>query len=367
MGEALEAAGAERNLTALALHFTRAAGSQDAEKAIEYARRAGAQATAMLAHEEATEHYTRALEVLERFISGDEARRCELLILLGEAHVRAGDRPLAWETFREAAALAGRLGDSASLARAATGASSRYIQPPGVVDEELIQMLRQALAMTAGERTVARVRLLARLCGPLYYSPWRDEMAALAAEATSLAAELGDPESRALAAAARRRAFWGPEQLEQRLSDATELLTYAREAGDLELALQGHAWLVLDLLEQGDADAVDVQIRAFTEGAQRLRQPLYLWQAAVWRTMRALLSGRLEQADRLATDALAAGSTGEAVAAAQYYAIQLLAIRREQGRMAELEQPAREMVTYNPDRPGMAGRRRDAAVGIRPL
>ncbi len=351
VGEALESTGGDRNLTALALHFTRAAGSQDAEKAIEYARRAGAQATTMLAHEEAADHYQRALEVLERFRSGDEARRCELLILLGEAHVRAGDRPLAWETFRDAAALAARLGDSTSLARAATGASSRYIQPPGVIDVELIEMLRRALAMTAGERTVARVRLLAALCGPLYYSPWREEMAALATEATAIADELGEPEARALAAAARRRAFWGPAHLEQRLSDATELLTLGRDAGDSELVLQGHAWLVLDLLERGDADAVDAQIEAFTEGAQRLRQPLYLWQAAVWRTMRALLAGRLEQADRLATEALAAGSIGESVAAAQYYAIQLLAIRREQGRMAELEQPAREMVGSNPDRP----------------
>ena len=34
--------------------------------------------------------------------------------------------------------------------------------------------------------------------------------------------------------------------------------------------------------------------------------------------------------------------------APQYYAMQLLAIRREQGRMAELEQPAREMIAPQP-------------------
>ncbi len=95
--------------------------------------------------------------MLERFSPTPIALRCELLILLGEAQVRAGERPLAWETFREAAAIAVRLGDSARLARAAIGASSRYIQPPGVVDEELIAMLERALAMTAGERTVVRV------------------------------------------------------------------------------------------------------------------------------------------------------------------------------------------------------------------
>src|SRR5207249_4066645 len=71
VGEALEAAGddppAGRHLAALAHHFTRAAGAQDVERAVAYAREAGAQASALLAHEEAAEHYARALEVLERF------------------------------------------------------------------------------------------------------------------------------------------------------------------------------------------------------------------------------------------------------------------------------------------------------------
>ena len=68
--------------------------------------------------------------------------------------------------------------------------------------------------MTADERTVTRVRLLARLCGALYFSDRRDRMAALSAEATEIAAELDDPQATALAAAARRRAYWGPENLE---------------------------------------------------------------------------------------------------------------------------------------------------------
>jgi DNA-binding SARP family transcriptional activator len=351
VGEVLEEGGEDRYLTALALHFTRAASPQDAEKAIEYAGRAGEQATSMLAHEEAVEHYVRALEVQGHFAPDALERRCELLLLLGEARVRAGERPLAWETFREAASLAVRLRDSASLSRAAIGASRRYIQPPGVVDEELIALLEQALAMTDGARDVVRVALLTRLCGALYYSTRRTEMQALAEEATELADELGDPEARALAAAARRRAFWDPAHLEQRLADSTELLTLARDAGDMELVLQGHAWLVVDLLERGNADAVDAQIEAFIQGAERLRQPLYVWNATVWRAMRALLAGALDEADRLASEGLSAGSHGETVTAPQYYAVQLLAIRREQARMAELEGPVRELVNANPHRP----------------
>jgi DNA-binding SARP family transcriptional activator len=351
VGEALEERGAERDLTALALHFTRAAGPQDAEKAIEYACRAGELATTMLAHEEAAEHYARALEVLNRFAPEDATRRCELLLAAGEARVRAGERPLAWESFREAAALASRLGDREALARAAIGASRRYIQPPGVVDEELIALLERALELTASEDLAVRVGLLTRLCGALYYSPRRAEMRTIAAQATALADELGEAEPRALAAAARRRAFWGPAYLEQRLSDSTELLTLAREAGDLELELQGHAWLVVDLLERGYWGAVDAQIEAFTAGAQRLRQPLYLWNVAVWRAMRALLDGRLDEADRLAAEAVATGSRGETVTAPQYYAVQLLAIRQEQRRIAEFEEPARQLVEVNPHRP----------------
>ncbi len=349
----------DQRVAMLAEHFTRAAGPQDAEKAVRYATRAAERATAMLAYEQAAEHYGRALALLDQFAPGDEARRLGLLLALGRAYVRGGDRPLAWKPLRAAADLAIRRGDAESLARAAVAASRRYVQQPGVFDQELLTLLDRALEMTVGHRTTLRVRVLARLCGALYYSPWRERMAAASTEATDIATALGDPESRALAAAARRRTFWSPSRLDQRLSDSAELLRFAREAGDIELTLQGHAWLVVDLLEHGDLAAVDAQMEAFTDGAERLRQPLYLWQAAVWRGMRALLEGRLDQADALAARALAIGARAEAVTAAQYYAVQLIAIRRDQGRMGELEPAVRQVIEQYPTRLGYR-----AALGL---
>jgi tetratricopeptide (TPR) repeat protein len=150
---------------------------------------------------------------------------------------------------------------------------------------------------------------------------------------------------------ARRRALWDAAHLRERLATSTEMLTRAREIGNLELELQAHAWLVVDLLEAGDRDAVDAQIEAFIDGAERLRQPLYVWNVLVWRAMRALLTGSLERAEVFASEALEAGASAEAVTAPQYYAIQLLALRREQDRMSELEAPARQMVESQPDRP----------------
>jgi DNA-binding SARP family transcriptional activator len=345
VGEALEASPRrEKELAALAHHFASAAGVEDAERAITYSCRAGDHATAMLAHEDAVGHYARALEVLQRFQPQAVERRCELLLLVGEARVRGGERALAWPAFREAAALAESLGDSARLTRAATGASRRYVQQPGVVEEELIAMLDRAREMTSGERTVDRVRLLARLCGALYFSPQRNRMPGLSEEAAAIAEELGDPEALAYARAARRRALWDAAHLDERLEASTEMLTLARQVTNLELQLQAHAWLVVDLLEHGDSDAVDAQIEVFAAGAEQLRQPLYIWNALVWRAMRALLAGRLRDADELAGEALAAGASAEAVTAPQYYAIQLLAIRREQGRLPELEEAARQQV-----------------------
>jgi len=129
------------------------------------------------------------------------------------------------------------------------------------------------------------------------------------------------------------------------------MLTLARQIGNLELQLQAHAWLVVDLLEQGDRDAVDAQLEAFSAGADRLRQPLFEWNSILWGAMRALLSGALDRAEHLASEALAAGGPAEAATVMQYYSIQLLAIRREQGRMGEIEPAARRFATEHPDRP----------------
>ena len=160
-----------REVGALALHFARAGARADADRAIAYALSAGAQATEMAAHEEAAVYYERALEVLARAHPDAAERRLALLLELGQAHVRAGERPAAWKVFVEAAELAEALGDADALTQAAIGASWRYTQPPGIVDAELISLLERAIAATEGQATVARVLLLARLCGALYYSP----------------------------------------------------------------------------------------------------------------------------------------------------------------------------------------------------
>ena len=146
------------------------------------------------------------------------------------------------------------------------------------------------------------------------------------------------------------------------LADSTEILQAAANAGNQELMMAGNAWLAVDLLEHGDRVGVDAQMEAFEAGAQRLRQPQFSWQATVWRAMIALMEGRLQDAERLAQDALSIGMRQDALTAGQYYAGQLLAIRREQLSLTELEQAARELVSRQRGPADLAARARDPAV-----
>ncbi|HUZ28033.1 MAG TPA: AAA family ATPase [Solirubrobacteraceae bacterium] len=358
----------------LAYHFTRAASAEDAEKAIAYAIEAAAAATLLLAHEEAAEHYSRALEVLDRYQPEAERQRLELLLLFGEASVRAGERARVREVFFEAGALAEKLGDSARLARAAIGASRRYVPQPGVVDPELIAMLDRALELGSKEPSIERVNLLSRLSGALYYSPRRRQMGRLSQEAMRAAEALDDPVAEAHALAARRAALWDPSHLRERIESSTELLRLAHQIGDAELRLQSHAWLVVDLMEAGDRSGFEAQVEAFEQAAEDVREPFYWWQATLWKAMRALLTGQLDQAGNLAAEALAIGMPAEPVTAPQYYTSQMVTIRRQQDRGHELLAPAAQLVHQDPSQIGWrltlavllldAGRRDEAQAGL---
>ena len=84
---------------------------------------------------------------------------------------------------------------------------------------------------------------------------------------------------------------------------------------------QAHAWLAVDLLESGDRAAVDAQMESFVAGAERLRQPLFTWQARIWDAMGALLAGDVGRAEEYAADALAIGAGS--VTARDYHAVQI--------------------------------------------
>ena len=79
-----------------------------------------------------------------------------------------------------------------------------------------------------------------------------------------------------------------------------------------------------------------------------VHQPLYLWWTSLFRCTRAQLSGDFDAAERLAGETLAIGQRGHAENALHYYAMAMFNIRREQGRLGEVEAAVANFIEMYP-------------------
>ena len=300
--------------------------------------RAGHQAAALVAHEDASRWYERALEALDQ-TDDDPALRCSLLLALGDVRLRAGERGTARRSFTEAAALARRDGMPEQLARAALGigGGQTFDVPAFTVDSELVAVLEEALDVLGPAESGMRARVLGRLAVALYFSEDEAGREQMALNAVEMARRVGDTAALAYALSARRFALWGPESADERLEVATEIIELAESIADRDLLLLGHRWRIVTLLELGESEAVARQIDAYVAVAEELKQPYQLWFGEVFRAMRASLEGRLEDAETLMHRALDTGSRVQDEHAVQFFAAQLLVLRDHQGRLSEME------------------------------
>src|SRR5581483_2579902 len=180
------------------------------DKALGYARRAGDWTLALLAHEEAVRLYELALETIELARAHDERERTELLLSLGEAHARAGDRAASKATFMAAAELAKRLGEGLAA-----------------LDQE-------------DDDVVLRVRLLARLAGALRDEHSRERRDQLSREAVELARRSGSDAALVYALAGRASSIVAPDTTDETFALAQELCEVAGRTGDRERLVDGH-------------------------------------------------------------------------------------------------------------------------------
>jgi DNA-binding CsgD family transcriptional regulator/tetratricopeptide (TPR) repeat protein len=357
VGEALEAlweANPEPHLAELAHHFVQAAPGGDVDRAVNYARRAGDRALALIAYEESARYYHMALQALGLRAPVGEALRCDLLLALGDAQWRAGDTASARHSFQQSASIARSLAAPEQFARAALGVGKIgvLVSPLGGVDPDEVALLEEALTLLDAGDSALRARVLARLSYALHHHDARERRAALSREAVEMARRMGDPATLADALNARHHALLGSERVWDRLAAATGIARLAEQAGDRELALQGHAWRVMDLLELGDGEALDEAIAAYTRLAAELRQPVHGYFVASYRAMRALLDGRFDEAERLSQQVLVTGQRVQRPAAVQAFALMTFLIRREQGRLPELEEAVAGFVQQYPALPG---------------
>ena len=354
IGEALEdfyAHDTEAHVGELAYHFFESLPGGDAERAIDYARRAGRDAVQLLAYEEAARLYRMAIAALETTLVPHNETHCDLLLALGDAEARAGNMPEGKDAFLAASEIARHCGMPEALAQAAVGYGGRIVWARAGHDLRLVALLRDALAGLPPSDSPLRVRLLARLAGALRDEPSPETRAALSAEAVEMARRLNDPGTLAYALDGRYAAILGPDNPEERLAIANEIVRLADAVDDRERAVQGRHYRLIALMELADLQSVDAEVTAMALLAEELRQPAQLWYVAATRANLALLTGRFDEAEDLISQALALGRHAMSRDATLSSRLQLFLLRREQDRLEEVEETIKQSIQDYSTRP----------------
>ena len=337
VAEALEARCGEEpgeRLGELAFHWGEAKSGAETEKAIRYSQLAASRALEQLAPGEAVRWYRQALELFEQAPGGERARRCELLIGLGEAQRQAGD-PEFRKKLLEGARLAEELGEADWLYQAVLANSRGWSSQVGAVDLDRVRAL-EAAAEALPSDDARRARVLALLAVELHYAGEPARRHALAREAIEIARSAGDPTALADTLTNAIHAIWVLDTFEERARWTDELMALAGRFDDPSMlfwAAQRHACVGL---EAGDRARVQAGLGAMQALAASVPEPLLTWTRLLHETGWALVQGELDAAESLAREALQLGSASGQRDAGSAFAALLFNIRYFQGRLGEL-------------------------------
>ncbi len=351
--EARPAPARDADAAALAHHFLRATARPDTDrKAIAYSIQAGLAAQSSHSCTEAVRHFDAALGALAR--ASDPRRELDCRLALASARAQDGQLARAHEQSRLALALERELGDGDGLARAALhlarGGENGFTPEP-----ERVASLREALAAIDARPSPTRVLLLSHLAQAIYFSDQSGEAVRLGHEALALARELRDPSAICAALDTLRWLCWAPGNARQRLALCDEQLARASEIDSLVLAGNAHYGRAEIRLELGDLASARAALEALQDTWRVLRMPIMRWGGELLRSLFAVIDGRLDDAESHARRALAVGESIDARLALEWFAVQQILIRSEQGRDAEILPALRRLAEARPQPQVRAG------------
>lgn len=301
IGTLLDTAGAaasESSAAEIARHLAASNSPSALQRALELSIEAAELASLRSAHEDAAHHLALATEILEDD-PHSQPKLCHLLILRGAAECRSGRRNAAQVTFREAAVLAVRLGASRELARAALGVAPGFLAAEaGVSDPGLEELLTTALHSLNSRDSDLRALVASRLAMALHWAEREDAVCALMETARESANEAVSDEVLLHVRFAEWFCEWQHDSLQTRHETAKEIHRLAEGLSDREMTLVGMVLRMVGALERAEIADFDRYLERFDELARHLRQPQSLWYTAMYRSMRALIDGRLEDAAR---------------------------------------------------------------------
>jgi class 3 adenylate cyclase/tetratricopeptide (TPR) repeat protein len=351
LGQALiddfpELAAAQPELVA---HHLTAADQPD--PAIDAWLRAGHSAMARGAYAEARVHVSRGLELIRRL--PDPAvrtrRAVSFLLIRGRLEIKEA-RSKAQSTLYRAASLAREAGLAHEFARSAV--SMCIVEQFGFSKVPLAtDLLREALDHPAIVDPVERCHLLARLAVSHMRRGEFEQSLRLPAEVRETAERLGDLVSLTLGIGNYLviNPPVGAAGLEERRQLIQRYAVLARENLDPFEAIYASGLASSRFLEIGDIDSHLLLQKSVAEFARMTQAPSDRWLTLGFQAMSATLEGDYALAERKAEEAYAVvGDTGF-VPALGIHGMQMFAIRRDQGRLAEVAPLVRRFVAESPE------------------
>ena len=333
--EQLGRAGDDRNIAALAYHFSEAAALGEAERAINYCELAADVATQQLAHDEAAAWYGKALEVADAAGVSDQ-QRYELLLALGHAQVCAGHKEARASLFR-AYRFARDRGDATHAAEAVLSLNRGFFARTGDTDFEAVEALEETLALFSDlDDGGTKAALLAALASELVWAESGDRRFELSDRTLAMARRASDPRALARVLVLRNMTILAPDTLSERTANCYELLGLAEEVQDDTIRFDAAFHRGGTALEAGDAEAANDMVELAARVAGSLHQPRFLWQARLMQTAQAVFRGSLDDAEFFADEALDLGRrAGQNADAFVFHTEQTFEIERWRGNLAE--------------------------------
>jgi tetratricopeptide (TPR) repeat protein len=305
MLRALVERGEQDRWTELAMHL-QDSGRGLRREAVEAWRMAARHAREGLAFDAAVDALARALEIFGEGPGAAPEMRCEVLLDLAEATLAKGDVEAGRQRCADAYRMARVLGDSTLMARAALTYGSVFIAAK--VDLDLVDFLRETLERLPPDDTATHVQVAARLAAALQPAPDPAVPMGMARDAIARARTTGDDRVlyRTLRSGVSALMDFAPP--EERIVLNREYKTLAERFRDVPEQFRGNLRRMIDAIELGDRQDMDIAIEACDEIARRLDVPHYSWKVASCRAMRAMIRGEfaaasesIDEAERLAS------------------------------------------------------------------
>jgi tetratricopeptide (TPR) repeat protein len=325
----------------LAHHYNESLPIGPADRVVHFCEQAGLRARRSCAYEDATQFFQTALNAAELIHPADPRLKLNLLRQLGEVSFAAGLFGRSRDWFQKATQIAQGLGDYEEAARLILG----FVLTPseaGTVDHSRVRMLRQALDMLGENDNPLRARLMARLAWELYWLEPAESVTPLSETALEVARRIQDNETLMEVLFYRHHATWSPDNLEERIAIARELIDRSGSKYNI-WAMRAHYLLVVDLLELGSLSSAREEIERYSSNAREAGFSIGYGELA--RASCCLFEGKLDQGERWAERALQIGLRQELRGRRhrEAHTFYMLSLRREQDRSSEMETMAQRL------------------------